>query len=266
MLNFVDTVCPSILFTRQGQFCGAPRLNSRTSAGSLTGTPARRKKVIECRRGGRQSRSAHGDGRRPNRVGELIRRELGPIIDDMFARAFRRSDSMPMLISIVDVKCSDDLRSARVNVSVFGTDEEKKDTFDWLRKARKEARFKLAHCVHLKHIPELSFHESEMVAAIKTVDIINKLALEREKKQKTVTADSSENEASWKLSQDDDLDYDASADDALIFEEEDDEENDNDDDVIIVDIDSEGEEPFKANDNATRRDKFNERTSSNLIR
>lgn len=258
MLSFVGTICLSASSTWQGRFCGSPRLNRRKSAANVAATCARRN-LVECRRGGRQNRFAHGDGRRPNRVGELIRRELGPIIDDMFARAFRRSDSMPMLISIVDVKCSDDLRNARVNVSVFGTEKEKADTFDWLRKVRKEARFKLAQCVQLKHIPELSFHESEMAAAIKTVDIINRLALEREKKQKTEVMNNSENEATWNPQGDEDLDYDASADDALIFE-------DDDDDAVIIDIDGGEEKQEKFNGNTTRRDKFNERTSSNLTR
>lgn len=139
--------------------------------------------TVQCKRGSNHRNRQRGDGRRPNRVGELIRREISPIIDDAFARYFRLEDGeSPILVSVVDVKCSDDLRSARVSVSVFGTDEQKTEALRWLRGARKELRFELAQCVHLKHIPELSFRESEMAAAVRTMSLLDTLAKEREVK------------------------------------------------------------------------------------
>lgn len=265
ILAFSSSFQTATLRPSTGRFHGAPCSARRYRTTNVTTyAPAHARSIIQCRRGPRGNRFGHSDGRRPNRVAEMIRREIGPIIDDTYARVFRRQDgSAPVLISVVNVKCSEDLRNVRVNVSVYGTDEEKQKTLEWLRKARKEIRYKLAQSIHLKYIPELSFHESEMLAAVQTVDIINKLSREREEKSRVRSGDdATSDETDWKIS-DNDLDYDASADDALIFE--DDEDDVDGAGAIIVDIESDEEERNRLANEAAR-DKFNEAASSNLNR
>lgn len=206
--------------------------------------------------GGRDKR--RGDGRRPNRVGELIRREISGIIDDAFAHSHRHEDkSSPVLISVVDVKCSDDLRNARVNVSVWGSDEEKVNAISWLRRARKEIRYELAQSVKLKYIPELSFTESEMAQAVKTVGILNKLATEREHKQMSRSGQGAKVGSS---NFEPDMGFNSSASDALILEDLDVDGlidvDDDASDALIVDVP--GDDDFEnMNDDQVRRELFN---------
>lgn len=215
--------------------------------------------VVHCGRRGSYSRDSRrrGDGRRPNRVGELIRREISPIIDDAYARAFHGEEkSSPVMVSVVDVQCSHDLRNARVSVSVLGSNDEKCVALQWLKGAKKELRFELAKCVHLKHIPELSFTESEMAQAVQTVNILNKLAKEREEK----TTRGKQEPSSVKtapivgITTDQSLDLDASAEDAIILEDENEffEDADADDAPMIIDISEDDEDLEEMGDEELR--------------
>lgn len=237
--------------------------------------PTRRVVIICGRRGnsGRDNRR-RGDGRRPNRVAELIRREMSPIIDDAFSRAFADDDDVSsVFVSIVDVKCSGDLRSARLSVSVLGTDEQKNKALQWLKGARKELRFELAQCVHLKHVPELSFTESEMVQALKTVNVLDKLVKEREEKrahssQTTGRMDGMSNEETPYIAGQD-LDLDTSTDDGLILDNLDIDgvfDVDGDDDAHIVDVTDEDEVLEEMKDDDLKRTLFNVSEDENVTR
>lgn len=227
------------------QFLGTHEEYRLQSKRWFSATPKRL--TVQCRRGSSGSKDGkrRGDGRRPSRIGELIRREISPIIDNAFSRAFVRNEGqLKVFISVVDVKCSDDLRNARVSVSVLGTDQERQDALQWLRQARKDIRFELAHCIKMKYMPDLTFDESEMAKAVKTVNILNMLAKEREEKKETGVGDRERefdlaSSASMKVS-DQDLDLDISAEDAIITEalEEFDGlvDEDDDDDGVIIDV------------------------------
>lgn len=251
---------------------GDSALTSNTCSSNAVHTRvAKTVRTIESKRNSGRSKahSSPSESRRPNRVSELLRRELGLIIDDTFARTFRRAEGAPaLLISVVAVKCSDDLRSARVNMSIFGTDEDRLEVMTWLRQSRKEIRFAVAQAVSMKYIPDLSFSESEMGAAVKTVNILNQLAREREAKADDVDDD----EAGGKVAVDEwtseegegDLDYDASGDDGLIFEDDDDEdEAELDDEEFIIEVedaDVASEKEF------VERNFFNRKSAENMKR
>lgn len=250
------TASSGFLLQSQSGFCGAPIACAQRNVSAQQDCCSKvcRRLIVHCgRRGGGRDRDSkrRGDGRRPNRVGELIRREISAIVDDAFARSFPSQESTaPVLVSVVDVTCSDDLKNARVSVSVLGTDVQKNLALRWLRGARKELRYELAQCVHLKYIPELSFTESEMAQAMKTVDILNMLAKEREEKRllpsnqaagvgAVPAGAASTDTGSF-------VDLDASADDALILEDLDIDglidEEDEAEDVLIVDVTDEDED------------------------
>lgn len=163
-----------------------PRLCPSRAGGSLSAQNVHPRRVtIECRRNaGKTKEKRRGDGRRPNRVGELIRREISPIIDDAFAMAFESESKSPVLVSVENVMCSPDLRNARVSISVMGTVEQKALVLKWLKDTKKSLRFELAQCLHMKYVPELIFGESEVSSAAKTVDILEQLAYERAEKEK----------------------------------------------------------------------------------
>lgn len=91
--------------------------------------------------------------RRSLQVGELLREELTDII--------RREVNDPRLgfWSIVRVEVSPDIRTARVHISVLGTDEERTNTLEALDSANGFIRHHLKPRLRMRHIPELEFVE-----------------------------------------------------------------------------------------------------------
>lgn len=91
--------------------------------------------------------------RRTRQVGEMLREELSDII--------RREVKDPRIgfMSITSVDVPPDLRSARVYVSVLGTDQERSDTLDALRSAARFIRFHLKPRLRMRQIPELDFRD-----------------------------------------------------------------------------------------------------------
>lgn len=217
---------------------------------------AQRRVQITCGRRNHRGNVRKGDGRRPNRVAELIRREISGIIDDGFSRAFANDDhASSVFVSVVDVKCSEDLRSARVSVSVMGSDQQKGVALQWLRKSKKELRYKLAQTIQLKYVPELTFSESEMGKAMDTMMMLDRLAKEREVKRKSgkddgfgADGDSAFGPASHDALILDDLEMD----DVFVHDDE-----DEDDEADIVHIDGVDEELSELSDDEVRRTLYN---------
>jgi ribosome-binding factor A len=86
-------------------------------------------------------------------VGELLREELTDII--------RREVKDPRVgfMSITRVDVPPDLRSARVYVSVLGTDDERAETLTALRSASGFIRRHLKPRLRMRQIPELEFRD-----------------------------------------------------------------------------------------------------------
>lgn len=91
--------------------------------------------------------------RRTRQVGEMLREELSDII--------RREVKDPRIgfMSITSVEVPPDLRSARVYVSVLGTDEEREKTLEALRSAAGYIRHILKPRLRMRQIPELEFRD-----------------------------------------------------------------------------------------------------------
>ena len=91
--------------------------------------------------------------RRTLMVGELLREELTDII--------RREVKDPRVgfMSITTVDVPPDLRSARVYVSVLGTDDERAATLTALRSAARFIRHHLKPRLRMRQIPELEFRD-----------------------------------------------------------------------------------------------------------
>lgn len=91
--------------------------------------------------------------RRTRQVGEFMKEELTDII--------RREVKDPRIgfFSLTHVEMSQDLRSARVFVSVLGTDEERADTLSALRSASGFIRHHLKPRLRMRQIPELDFRD-----------------------------------------------------------------------------------------------------------
>ncbi|MGC4190052.1 MAG: 30S ribosome-binding factor RbfA [Thermomicrobiales bacterium] len=91
--------------------------------------------------------------RRTRQVGELLREEL----DDIIRREVK--DPRIGFFSITRVEVPTDLRSARVFISVLGTDEEREQTLTALRSAAGYIRHVLKPRLRMRQIPDLDFRD-----------------------------------------------------------------------------------------------------------
>jgi ribosome-binding factor A len=91
--------------------------------------------------------------RRTRQVGDLLREELTDIIRTEV------KDPRIGFFSITQVEVPTDLRSARVFVSVLGTEEERTATLAALRSAAGFIRHHLKPRLHMRQIPDLEFRD-----------------------------------------------------------------------------------------------------------
>ncbi|MBM2809404.1 MAG: rbfA [Chloroflexi bacterium] len=98
-------------------------------------------------------------GRRMQRINDQVRDELAYLlaheIDDPMLRG---------IISITGVETAPDLSTARVFVSVLGTEEEAQATFNHVKHAASFFRRQLAARLNLRHTPELDFRLDRSIA------------------------------------------------------------------------------------------------------
>ena len=100
---------------------------------------------------------------------EIISRRLkNPLITEMF--------------SVMKVDCTKDLSYAKVYISVYSKDQEKKNnTFSAIEKDAKKIRYELSKSMILRTVPELHFVLDD---SLDYSDKINKLFLQIEKGEK----------------------------------------------------------------------------------
>jgi ribosome-binding factor A len=113
--------------------------------------------------------------KRTVRVGVLIRDEIVKIIRDI-------ADLNAKLLTITEVRLSDDLLNCKIYYSVFGNEEDKKTAEQNLNKHLKEIRYQLAIRVNLRRTPQISFvYDDTNDNADKIFEILKKI--EDEKKR-----------------------------------------------------------------------------------
>lgn len=94
-------------------------------------------------------------GRRVDRVGELIRNELGQAI------VSRLRDPRVGFVTITKVDVSADLHYAKVHYSVLGDDKKRKETHEALGHAKGFLQKDLAQVLNLRYTPHLEFYLDE---------------------------------------------------------------------------------------------------------
>jgi ribosome-binding factor A len=90
-------------------------------------------------------------GRRPERLAEQIKEELSLIIGGEV------EDPRLGYVTVTGAKLTADLRTAKVYVSVLGTEEEVRASLAALRHASGFIRHQLGAVLRIRHIPELHF-------------------------------------------------------------------------------------------------------------
>ncbi|NWL86434.1 MULTISPECIES: 30S ribosome-binding factor RbfA [unclassified Paenibacillus] len=95
---------------------------------------------------------------RTGRVGEEIKKELSVMIQREL------KDPRIGFVTVTGVDVTNDLSQAKVYLSVFGDEEQKKDTLKALDKATGFLRTEIGKRIRLRHTPELIFKIDESIA------------------------------------------------------------------------------------------------------
>ena len=89
--------------------------------------------------------------RRPERVADLLREEISQIV------GYELQDPRLTTVTVTDVRISENLKAARVYVTVAGDEEEHKLALSALRHATPYIRKELGLLLNLNHTPDLHF-------------------------------------------------------------------------------------------------------------
>ena len=100
---------------------------------------------------------------RTDRVSAQLRREIGTLVHEAVREHGLAS------ASVSDVEVTRDMAHAKVFVTVFDA-EQAEDTIKALKAIGYEIRYKLAHAVKMRHVPELHFHYDESVDRGERID------------------------------------------------------------------------------------------------
>lgn len=92
---------------------------------------------------------------------DRLREQMKAEISDILRREMK--DPRLGFVSVTDVEVSQDLRHAKVYVSILGDETAKKDTIDALQGAAGFVRTEMARRIRLRHTPEIIFRLDESI-------------------------------------------------------------------------------------------------------
>ncbi|MGL5132506.1 MAG: 30S ribosome-binding factor RbfA [Planktothrix sp.] len=114
--------------------------------------------------------------RRVSRVAAQIKREVSQILLDGI-----KDDRVGIgMVSITDVDVSGDLQHAKIFVSIYGTEEARRETMEGLKSATGYVRSSLGQRVRLRRTPEVVFLEDRSLErGDKMLILLNELSQNR---------------------------------------------------------------------------------------
>jgi ribosome-binding factor A len=111
--------------------------------------------------------------RRPERVADIIREEISQIV------GYELEDPRLTMVTVTDVRLSDNRRDAQVFVTVAGNEEEHRLALEALRHAAPYVRKQLSLSLNLPRTPELHFVRDKVEERAERVDgLLQELAQE----------------------------------------------------------------------------------------
>jgi len=117
--------------------------------------------------------------KRQERVGHLVRSEISTILHEghVVKKADYLEDSIRRSINVVNADVSPDLRQARITVSIISKEVvDKRRAYSWLVKSTPNIRHALAQRLsHMKSVPNLSFVQADVGAAVDVMNLIDKI-------------------------------------------------------------------------------------------
>jgi ribosome-binding factor A len=106
------------------------------------------------------------------RVAQSIKRELADMI-----RKDIKDERLGGIVSITDVECTNDLRSVRIFISVFGDEEKREGTMAALNDQAGHIRGALCRRLGLRFAPELQFKlDDSLERGARVTDILSKIS------------------------------------------------------------------------------------------
>ncbi len=102
------------------------------------------------------------------RVQDLLREEISLIV--------QRELQDPGLgfITIVEVKMSEDLKTGKVYISIYGDEEEQRSALDALKRSKGYIKFLLGKRITLRYIPDLTFLLDDTLERVQRIEEIFK--------------------------------------------------------------------------------------------
>lgn len=94
---------------------------------------------------------SESDFKRAHRVGQLLQQTLGDLLVNEI------KDPRVGFVTVTEVRPSDDLRTARVYVSIYGDEPTRKESLAGLEEAAGFIKRELARRVNLRYTPSLTF-------------------------------------------------------------------------------------------------------------
>ncbi len=95
---------------------------------------------------------------RGERLSSQFREEIYSVIN----RQLRNRYALSTIISVTEADVAPDLKSAKIYISIFDPDENKKKaSFDVIKQNAGFIRHELAATLHIRTVPELRFHMDE---------------------------------------------------------------------------------------------------------
>jgi ribosome-binding factor A len=107
------------------------------------------------------------DSRRADRVAEAIREEVATFLADG-----AKDPRIVGLVTVTGVDVTQDLRHAKIFVSVLGSDVERSSTLEGLQSAAAHLRSRLGRALRLRFAPELSFQSDASVARAARIETL----------------------------------------------------------------------------------------------
>lgn len=95
---------------------------------------------------------------RYERISEEIKRELGVIILNGI-----KDPRLPKMVSVTHVDVTRDLHFAKVYISVYGSEEDKKNALSALKSAAGFIRREIGHRIQLRYTPEFHFENDNSI-------------------------------------------------------------------------------------------------------
>jgi len=89
---------------------------------------------------------------RLSRISEEIKREIRDIIQKEL-----KDPRLPGFVSVLSVETTRDLRYAKIYISVFGNEDDKKNALEGLKNAAGFIRREIGQRIRLRYVPELIF-------------------------------------------------------------------------------------------------------------